>query len=123
MRKVMKWVYYCEYCSKSGRSASHMAKHEIHCTANPDRVCGLCKMGGLRQKPMDKLIKAVGACDAKGIKSLRKAASGCPACILSALRQSEANNYDTESFSFDYQSERKAFYEKHRKVEECNLTL
>lgn len=49
MKRVKKWVYYCEFCKKSGRSASHMAQHEKHCTANPDRECGMCEVIGNQQ--------------------------------------------------------------------------
>jgi hypothetical protein len=35
--------YYCEYCKKSSCSGGHMQKHELHCTANPRRVCRMCQ--------------------------------------------------------------------------------
>lgn len=36
--------YYCEFCKKSGQSASHISKHEKRCTLNPNRHCGMCAM-------------------------------------------------------------------------------
>lgn len=42
MRKVQRWRYYCDHCKKVGGSGFHMAKHEVGCTLNPDRKCGLC---------------------------------------------------------------------------------
>ncbi len=50
MKRVKKWVYYCEHCKKSGRSASHMARHEQRCTGNPDRECGMCGVLGDTQE-------------------------------------------------------------------------
>jgi len=42
MKIVKKNVYYCGFCKKKGLSASHMYKHEKHCTANLDRQCDFC---------------------------------------------------------------------------------
>ena len=42
MKIIKKNVYYCEFCNKRGLSGGSMAKHEKHCTANPDRKCRLC---------------------------------------------------------------------------------
>lgn len=36
--------YWCDFCNKSGLSASHMTKHEKHCTMNPNRECRCCKL-------------------------------------------------------------------------------
>ena len=48
--------YYCEFCKKAGCSGGHIRKHEERCTANPNRVCGICAMLGLEQKPIADLI-------------------------------------------------------------------
>jgi hypothetical protein len=42
MKIIVKKVYYCDFCKKHGLSAGSMKKHEIHCTANPNRICKLC---------------------------------------------------------------------------------
>jgi hypothetical protein len=34
--------YWCDFCNKAGLSAGSMAKHEKHCTLNPDRSCRVC---------------------------------------------------------------------------------
>lgn len=36
--------YWCDFCNKAGLSASHMIKHEKHCTMNPERECRCCKL-------------------------------------------------------------------------------
>lgn len=105
MIKKKMWRYYCEFCGKGGCSASHMKKHEEHCTMNPDRKCGLCEVADLEQQKMETLIYA----HVKG--DLRSVSNECPACMLAALRQSKSSE------SFDYQAEKKAFFEKHTKEE------
>ena len=62
-----------------------MIKHEIHCTMNPNRTCRMCWAAEIKQKPMEELRGALGE---GGIDKLTNIAGGCPACILSALRQS-----------------------------------
>jgi len=42
MRKVQRWRYYCDHCTKAGQSGYHMANHEKHCTLNPLRECRMC---------------------------------------------------------------------------------
>jgi hypothetical protein len=36
--------YWCDFCNKAGLSAGAMAKHEKHCTMNPDRSCRVCTL-------------------------------------------------------------------------------
>lgn len=36
--------YWCDFCNKAGLSADAMAKHEAHCTMNPDRNCRVCTL-------------------------------------------------------------------------------
>ena len=53
--------YYCDFCKKSGCSKFHLQKHESSCTANPNRVCRMCKFvaddgGECEQKPMAELL-------------------------------------------------------------------
>lgn len=42
--------YWCDFCNKAGLQAGAMAKHEKHCTLNPDRSCRVCTIvnGGYR---------------------------------------------------------------------------
>lgn len=42
MKVRKKNVYYCEHCKKKGLAAHVIIKHEKGCTANPNRICGIC---------------------------------------------------------------------------------
>lgn len=59
MRRVKRWRYYCDFCKKVGGSAGHMKTHELHCTGNPDRICRMCKLANLEQKPIGSIKKIV----------------------------------------------------------------
>lgn len=82
--------HYCDHCKKSTGTKPAMLKHEAGCTANPERVCSMCKMAGLEQKPMEELKSAFYL----GFKELVAAANDCPACILAAHRQFYKSNPD-----------------------------
>lgn len=88
MRTAMRPRYYCDHCNKGNGSPSAMRRHERGCTANPQRVCGMCSMlaregGPCPAPPLPLLIQEL---DDKGFKAMCELANGCPACILSALR-------------------------------------
>jgi hypothetical protein len=88
MRTAMRPRYYCDHCNKGSGSPSAMRRHERGCTANPQRVCGMCtKMFdeyGLHPAPQrDDLVQVM---DAQGFKAMCEAANNCPACILAAVR-------------------------------------
>jgi len=105
MRERMVRRYYCDHCGKGGCSKGHMARHERGCTLNRNRVCGLCAHVGLNQKSADELVDAFRGCgddDAQRLASLRDAAEGCPACILTALRIlfPPVKNMDAEDLQF-----------------------
>lgn len=74
--------YWCDYCNKSMGSKNGMQTHERHCTMNPNRYCRMCNG---RQKPIKELSNAAN----KGLTELRAVAYGCPACMLSGIRQRE----------------------------------
>jgi len=108
MKKVRKWVYYCEFCGKKkGLSAPHMKTHERRCTANPDRECRLCGVQRTKKdwdkiKILDKLIGGFtpmtvptnggvpryvqGSENAQAIKDLEQMVEGCPVCTFTYLR-------------------------------------
>ena len=121
MKKKKVWSYYCDYCKKANCSAPAIAKHEKHCTMNPNRVCRLCAMidnnnlqmnellsylpnpedfktddqlGGLHYTGIDQKIN-------EGVKELEQKTDDCPMCIFSALRQSGCLSVMT--FVWDYQ--------------------
>lgn len=47
--------YWCDFCGKSGLSASHMARHERFCTMNPKRQCRMCGRLEKEQQPIETL--------------------------------------------------------------------
>lgn len=113
MRERMVRRYYCDFCKKAGCSKGHMVKHERRCTANPNRVCGMCALGAIKSAPLDELIKL--ACEpGTEADDVLGAAKGCPACALSAIRQSSrAVSADPESMAnaiaFDYKKASRDF--------------
>ena len=119
MRKEKKWVYYCEFCKKSGRSGGHIAKHEKRCTMNPNRHCGMCAMDDdIEQVPMPGLLAVlpdvtdcwtenrygrsfmVPDSFKEAFSNLREKVENCPACLLAALRQKGIPVGAVEGFNF-----------------------
>jgi len=133
MRKLKKWRYYCDYCKKSGASGGHIARHEKHCTMNPDRECGFCRASGIEQADMKEMLKALEIAKVKkvsedewenytienekeAIEELRDVSQNCPGCMFAAIRQS---GYPARLFSsFDFNAEKESFWadvnEQHR---------
>ncbi len=125
MKKIKRWRYYCDYCKKVGGSAYHMAKHEKHCTLNPNRECGMCQIEECDQPKISVLLeclpepKPYEIIDEYGyvcypgfdkatelaMPELRRLTGGCPACILSALRQKGIPVPMVESFNYKNESE------------------
>lgn len=88
MRTVMRPRYYCDYCNKGSGSPSAMRRHERGCTANANRVCGMCirankDVGFPVSPPRDELVAVM---DSQGFEAMCRTANQCPACILSVLR-------------------------------------
>lgn len=81
MKTIMRPRYYCEHCGKGSGSPSYMRRHELGCTLNPARVCGMCKEP--HQKSPAELTRIL---NAHGFAAMQEAANHCPACILSGLR-------------------------------------
>ena len=119
MRKALRWRYYCEFCRKASGHKYAMKKHEISCTANPNRICKACRFAGERQKPLQELLEVVKMCPMetewdgklsdwriKDITPLRQMANGCPACILAALRASKLSS------QFNFKTEMKDFLDR-----------
>lgn len=88
MRTAMRPRYYCDHCNKGNGSPSAMRRHERGCTANPQRICGMCSMlareGGPEPAPPLRIL--LETLDTEGFKAMCELANGCPACILAALR-------------------------------------
>ena len=111
MRRWRTWRYGCDYCRKTGCSASHMARHERRCTNNPNRECGMCRYFGIPEHSVAALV-AVLRLD--GLDALRSVAEGCPMCILAAIRQSGLSTEDQWDLGFDFKKERDAFWRDER---------
>jgi hypothetical protein len=124
--------YYCDFCPRGYFKKASMMRHERGCTANPNRVCGLCEYAvpSLKQKPMIELIACLSGglgprdsppdwsnCDVDGrMRNLRALTEGCPGCILAAIRQSGIMKalYDSEygapDLKFDFKKELEAWW-------------
>jgi hypothetical protein len=120
VRKVNR--YYCDYCKKANCSKSSISKHESHCTLNPNRECGMCRLLKEKQPNLQELILCIPQINKyrpeedylnieeckqeildKGIiKTLKEKSNNCPACIMAALRQAKIPIYLTD---FDYKKE------------------
>lgn len=112
MKKKKVWRYWCEFCKKAGQSASHMSRHEKHCTLNPERECRLHKLGDCKPEPLSVLIQS--ARDGDTWQLIMDQADGCPACTLAALRLG-----GRKEFKFNYNEEANHFLaEINRKMEE-----
>lgn len=83
------WQYRCDFCTKRNLSASAIAKHEKHCTVNPNRICRMCSRLGKEQKPIAELVACLSLdTDGYGMTELRELID-CPVCVLAAIRQSK----------------------------------
>jgi hypothetical protein len=128
VKAIKKWRYYCDYCKKSGGSKYHMENHEKICTMRPDRHCAMCQHIEDESPPnLKNMISIINEAtltlesewggeytsfvepetEKSVIEKLKKITS-CPACILSALRQSGCNYMFT---SFDYKKEKEKFWQ------------
>lgn len=62
MKRRQVWQYQCDFCGRKKLSASGTAKHEKHCTMNPNRICRVCKMvadgrpADFAQRPLAELV-------------------------------------------------------------------
>lgn len=102
--------YRCEHCGKTSGSAPHMKRHEKTCTANPTRAeCGMCKAALQSPPTVSALVAAIGKGDKAGLDEVTALAGGCPACILTAIRQSRVqttyNGDDDPGFRVDFNFE------------------
>lgn len=118
----MKWRHYCDFCKKQGAAKHHIAKHEMHCCKNPNRVCGTCNLFELEQQPMAELV---GVLDASGLDALKEFAQGCPACILAAICQHRQKLIDERVppedmpwYDFDFRAASKEALDRHNRETE-----
>lgn len=131
-KRIVRTRYYCSFCEAAGRLKGFWTKpraecHERGCTANPDRICGLCGevaelIGGKsEQRPISELVAALSEDKPNwGFDELRRLANNCPACILAALRQTPIRHgMSTEDwwewmgqFDFDFKKELDSFWQE-----------
>ena len=120
MKTILKHTYYCDFCRKYGSLGPSMRNHEKICFMNPSRICETCddpaqiedliKALSEDQKSHDERTKGLSVWDQaellqfEEIPKLRQAASECPACINSAIRQSK-----TYVHNFDYLLQNREF--------------
>lgn len=136
MKTKTKAVYYCEFCKKHGLRAATVQAHEIHCTANPNRLCGLCERD-CKQDPYTEEIKKIqekhawlltmrgkdGAQDGilgthcavfeEFVRGLYNELE-CPPCALSIQRQSGGLSYMPY---YDFKAEMDKYFERKNKEE------
>lgn len=130
--KKQVWQYKCDFCGKKNYSASHMKRHEEHCTKNINRKCRMCEMAGTENN-LTNLMNILsdpqyGKVETywnsgvfeespfalensetikREIEILKIAADGCPACVLAAIR---LKNINVRATNFDFKSECKVFW-------------
>lgn len=121
MNRKRVWRYYCDFCGRGGCAARHIAKHERGCTANPNRICGICEAAGdVVQQPMSELVAILMEkipVDEQ-MKKLRGATENCPACILAAIRQAGLQGWHEDEngvdpgpqYNFDFKKELAAYW-------------
>jgi len=98
MKELLKKVYYCDFCKKKGMSKHHMSKHEMSCTMNPNRKCGLCGYNGIKPKEIDD-------------------ENDCPICHFARLRQT---NWTETSYYNLKEAMTKYWCEKNKAEEEAD---
>ena len=113
MRIIKKNVYYCEFCRK--KSLRSLKNHELHCTGNPERECGLCEVAGIAndtKEIIEKIKAEILATKPEEIidqtrdnrligyivnysifQEIERKIDWCPACYLSILRQCKIKKF------------------------------
>lgn len=130
MKTIKKNVYYCDHCGKRSLSARHMKIHELGCTLNPQRQCGLCEgrdittfIEQLKTRFEIKIVKSdfgdveevVWKGDEIKLDEIMEFTDNCPNCTLAILRQTKLN-YSIFGFNYDYKGELNEYWaEKNQK--------
>lgn len=100
--------YHCDHCKKATLQRPAMERHEAGCTANPNRVCKMCRMNPHTiQKPMAEIVALINSTDWEELKEpeIREFVGNCPACLLAGSRQSKVGLL----FHFDWKEESKGW--------------
>jgi len=126
VRRERVWRYHCGFCRKSNCSAASMSRHQEHCTANPNRKCGMCGVSGTGHGgPVVDAVKVLSKGTQAELDQLRNFCEGCPACMLAAIRQSKIEDVPSDIHpgskgawamtvhpSWSYKEEKKVFWEQ-----------
>jgi hypothetical protein len=124
VKSKTKAVYYCDFCKKHGLSRYAMEKHERHCTLNPQRLCRWVILDYFSprepthqphqmRKGLPRWLRMRRPITKDVIDKLREYASGCPACMLAAVRQAKLDHFHDydHTFNWIYEDEVKRFRE------------
>lgn len=122
MRIKTKKVYYCDFCKK--HSLKSLLKHELHCTGNLNRQCGVCGNQPNYKEIIDKLktryyikTETMWGCETNIISwngevitldEIMDLVEGCPACTLTIIRHID---FMYMNIGFDYKKELKCWWE------------
>ena len=90
-----------------------MEKHERGCTANPNRVCGLCALAGEAQKPTAQLVEYLLE---NGLEALQRYVENCPACTMAATRAANKNLSGEEKYWFEYKDAYKSWWQEYNEA-------
>jgi len=129
MLTKIKKVYYCEHCGRHRLTPNSIEKHEKGCTANPNRVCGVCECATTMKDLLAKYEGRFGiyvetnslgyesrsarwAREPVTLDELRTDTDGCPVCMLAVIRQCDLNNSPGEFSTFDYQTEHRQYWQE-----------
>jgi hypothetical protein len=121
MKEALKKTYYCDFCKKHLHRKPSMEYHEKHCTANLDRVCGLCGRKETRKPSLKVLVRYFrgkmfmpkpnerGAIPADEIRQpkledIMESVEYCPICTLTIIRGCGLQHFPYE-IKFDFKRE------------------
>ncbi len=127
MRSRALTAWYCDHCKSRRFTRPAMVRHELSCTANPERKCHICcgdpQTGAADLPVLIAFCKEVAGKSHDGLTlrkddtdKLRELCDSCPACMLAAVRQ--ANVYAVD---WDAKLEFKSFWDSWRREQSAEL--
>jgi hypothetical protein len=119
VKEETKTVYYCEYCGKHYLSKRWCREHEKKCTANINRVYGMCALVGIKNNIPETIETLEHNRSLVTMEGIRALTNDCPAYILTVLRALDNDerfeDFALSEYYFDYKSEAKS---KFREIDE-----
>jgi len=124
VRVIKKNVYYCDYCKK--RSLRSLKNHELRCTGNPNRECGVCKAKAGELLPLIEQLRPMFKwkyCDMLSdyhespiqmpdVDSFVSVVGECHACALAVLKAITPTYAQFPSW-FDYAGWKQEYWKRH----------